>query len=329
MWKDTIDRQINKWNFDFAQLCPLQGRYEWSNESDDSQHQMPEFYKLTARIKSTGLKPSPKQLKKNASASSSRSPSLTPSSSTSSLSESPVKFDMILRGGKTKTPNASPMRSSPKRQRCSRRSNQDKHSPSKATGLIITYSENRKDTLRSAVMSGDCSTASATRQIFKQQSLLGKSSRPSHQALCAIDNLSIPSLFSFKTCSSSANDAHRPPTTSNRPPRHSTKSNRRPPSPPPRPPPSPHRRPATPTSALFICLSPSPSVNRNRPHQWNHVRFVQHSHDVYEKLNYENLNFCFCFLLFNLSFSPSSVFVLLALKPRGGPGFEHRVRVCV
>lgn len=172
MWKDTIDRQINKWNFDFAQLCPLQGRYEWSNEGDDSQHQMPEFYKLTARIKSAGLKPSPKQLKKNASASSSRSPSLTPSSSTSSLSESPVKFDMILRGGKSKTPNASPMRSSPKRQRCSRRGNQDKHSPSKATGLIITYSENRKDTLRSAVMSGDCSTASATRQIFKQQSLL-------------------------------------------------------------------------------------------------------------------------------------------------------------
>jgi hypothetical protein len=194
MWKDTIDRQINKWNFDFAQLCPLKGgRYEWSHD-DEAQTTMPEFYKIAARIKTANLNPSPKQYKKSASTTSSRSPSLTPSSSTSSLVDSPrqtrtttVKFDMILRD-KSKTPKKSTTKC-PNRKRRSRLSQQQEVNAksqqqpqqqsvsSNTTGLIITYSEHRKDTLRSAAMShaDDCHTSTQSTRLFKQQSLLGMS----------------------------------------------------------------------------------------------------------------------------------------------------------
>lgn len=200
MWKETRDRQKLKWNFDFENLCPSikleDNRYEWSNINESN---LPEFYNcthaaynarkyknrqtndlLTALTQNTQAQGTSSSyplasatLFNQQQSSPSRSKrSLTDESEEISSSsdldeqqhnEKPVKFEPIF---KMQLRNSCCIKPTPKR----RYTKKTHLSPEKQ--LIITTSENRKDTLRSASkLAKTCLSDNNNANEYKQQTL--------------------------------------------------------------------------------------------------------------------------------------------------------------
>ena len=160
MWKETIEKQKIKWNFDFEALCPLNNaanaeptaatsnKYEWTIVDES----IPEFYKKSYKSK-----------KALSSLNSSNASSNHSDEHNDSLNE-PI-FQMRLRAK-----SAGSSRKKMNKKKHQSLSKQRTLALTSGSNLIITYSENRKDTLRSSTKA----KAKSSTGEFKQKTLLGK-----------------------------------------------------------------------------------------------------------------------------------------------------------
>jgi hypothetical protein len=167
MWKETIEKQKIKWNFDFETLCPtnsinkINNNYEWTIVDDS---RLPDFYKKTYKTTKRNVGSGSLNSSLHTSTSSSSDSTDEEEEDESSFNDKKPIFQMRLR-------------TTPKPLTINNNNNKKKSTKTqKENNLVITNSENRKDTLRSSTKAKSkipSTTTTTKASEYKQQTLLG------------------------------------------------------------------------------------------------------------------------------------------------------------